>query len=179
VGGVAARAGLVVRPRHPRGSGVGLLGALVEVVLLRRVCRARELYQLLLTFALVLVAADAVRLVWGADNKTGPEPPGLAGSIRVLGQLFPTYDLAMIAAGKGSVFPVYVDVTMSVQPIVMVLLGGVGTFAGPALGAVAYKLLDTLITGYTAYWQLVLGAILIALVILFPRGIAGTFGKRS
>jgi len=99
--------------------------------LLRRVCRARELYQLLLTFALVLVAADAVRLVWGADNKTGPEPPGLAGSIRVLGQLFPTYDLAMIAAGKGSVFPVYVDVTMSVQPIVMVLLGGVGTFAGP------------------------------------------------
>ena len=78
---------------------VALFGGLVEVVLLRRVYRAPELYQLLLTFALVLVVADAVRFVWGADNKTGPEAPGLAGSVRIAGQLFPTYDLAMIAVG--------------------------------------------------------------------------------
>src|SRR6266508_2980204 len=78
---------------------VAVFGGLVEVALLRRVYRAPELYQLLLTFALVLVVADAVRFVWGADNKTGPEAPGLAGSIRVAGQLFPTYDLAMIAMG--------------------------------------------------------------------------------
>jgi len=78
---------------------VAILGGLVEVTLLRRVYRAPELYQLLLTFALVLLAADAVRLVWGADNKTGPTAPGLAGSIRILGQLFPTYDLAMIGFG--------------------------------------------------------------------------------
>ena len=75
------------------------LGALVEVVLLRRVYRAPELYQLLLTFALVLLAADAVRFLWGADNKTGPTAPGLAGSVRVAGQLFPSYDLAVIALG--------------------------------------------------------------------------------
>ncbi|HEV8458961.1 MAG TPA: ABC transporter permease, partial [Methylomirabilota bacterium] len=78
---------------------VALFGGLVEVVLLRRVYRAPELYQLLLTFALVLVVADAVRFVWGADNKTGPEAPGLAGSVRIADQLFPTYDLAMIAFG--------------------------------------------------------------------------------
>jgi branched-chain amino acid transport system permease protein len=78
---------------------VAAFGGLVEVALLRRVYRAPELYQLLLTFALVLVMADAVRFVWGADNKTGPEAPGLTGSIRVAGQLFPTYDLAMIAMG--------------------------------------------------------------------------------
>jgi branched-chain amino acid transport system permease protein len=78
---------------------VALLGGLVEVALLRRVYRAPELYQLLLTFALVLVVADAVRFVWGADNKTGPEAPGLKGSVSVLGQLVPTYDLAMIAFG--------------------------------------------------------------------------------
>ncbi len=74
-------------------------GGLVEVVLLRRVYRAPELYQLLLTFALVLVVADAVRYLWGADNKTGPAAPGLAGSVPIVGQLFPTYDLAMIAFG--------------------------------------------------------------------------------
>ncbi len=78
---------------------VALFGGLVEVLLLRRVYRAPELYQLLLTFALVLVVADAVRFFWGADNKTGPEAPGLAGSVRLVGQLFPTYDLAMIAFG--------------------------------------------------------------------------------
>lgn len=78
---------------------VAVLGGLLEVTLLRRVYRAPELYQLLLTFAFVLVIADAVRLVWGADNKTGPVAPGLAGSVRILGQLFPSYDLALIGFG--------------------------------------------------------------------------------
>jgi branched-chain amino acid transport system permease protein len=74
-------------------------GGLVEALLLRRVYKAPELYQLLLTFALVLVVADAVRYLWGADNKTGPTAPGLAGSVPILGQLFPSYDLAVIAFG--------------------------------------------------------------------------------
>ena len=74
-------------------------GGLVELLLLRRVYRAPELYQLLLTFALVLVVADVVRYIWGADNKTGPAAPGLAGSVAIAGQLFPSYDLAIIAFG--------------------------------------------------------------------------------
>ena len=78
---------------------IAALGGLVEVLLLRRVYRVPELYQLLLTFALVLVAADAVRLIWGSDNKTGPEAPGLKGSVRLVGQLVPTYDLAMLVFG--------------------------------------------------------------------------------
>ena len=78
---------------------VAALGGLVEVLLLRRVYKAPELYQLLLTFALVLVTADAVRYLWGADNKTGPTAPGLAGSVPIAGQLFPSYDLAVIAFG--------------------------------------------------------------------------------
>ncbi len=78
---------------------VAALGGLIEVLLLRRVYKAPELYQLLLTFALVLVTADAVRYLWGADNKTGPNAPGLAGSVAIAGQLFPSYDLAIIAFG--------------------------------------------------------------------------------
>ena len=78
---------------------VAAVGGLVEMLLLRRVYRAPELYQLLLTFALVLVVADVVRYIWGADNKTGPAAPGLAGSVTVAGQLFPSYDLAIIAFG--------------------------------------------------------------------------------
>ena len=85
---------------------------------------------------------------------------------------------AVFAFLKGSVFPVYVDAPMSVQPIVMVLLGGIGSFGGPAVGAMAYKLLDTVITRYTEYWQIVLGMILILLVTVFPRGITGVVGAR-
>jgi branched-chain amino acid transport system permease protein len=78
---------------------VALIGAGVEVCLLRRIYRAPELYQLLLTFALVLVIGDAVRFFWGTENRTGPSPPGLSGAVPILGQLFPTYDLAVLALG--------------------------------------------------------------------------------
>src|SRR5205809_789899 len=78
---------------------VGLVGLLIEVGLLRRVYKAPELYQLLLTFALVLVISDVVKLVWGSENKTGPSASGLAGSVLVAGQLFPSYDLALIVTG--------------------------------------------------------------------------------
>src|SRR5439155_1091655 len=75
------------------------LGTVVEVGLLRRVYRAPELYRLLLTFALVLVVSDVIKLVWGSENKTGPSAPGLGGAVRIAGQLVPTYDLALIALG--------------------------------------------------------------------------------
>ena len=61
----------------------------------------------------------------------------------------------------------------------MVLLGGVGSFAGPPLGAVAYKLLDSVITRYTEYWQALLGGILIVLVLAFPRGLVAVLDLRS
>jgi len=79
---------------------------------------------------------------------------------------------------KGSVFPVYAESPMSVQPLVMVLLGGVGSPSGPLIGAAVYKLLDTLITRYTEYWQVGLGGILIGLILAFPRGIAGALDWR-
>jgi branched-chain amino acid transport system permease protein len=78
---------------------VALVGGLVERCLLRRTYRAPELYQLLLTFALVLVIGDAVRFLWGTDNKIGPSPPHLSGSVAILGQRFPAYDLAMLGLG--------------------------------------------------------------------------------
>ena len=80
---------------------------------------------------------------------------------------------AIFAFLKGSVFPVYTESPMSVQPLVMVLLGGVGSPAGPLIGAAVYKLLDTVITRYTDYWQIVLGGILMVLVLAFPRGHRG------
>ena len=79
--------------------GVGLLGAAVEIVLLRRIYRAPELFQLLATFALVLVIKDAVLWLCGPDELLGPRAPGLAGAVQILGRAFPSYDLFLIAAG--------------------------------------------------------------------------------
>ncbi|OVZ60017.1 ABC transporter permease [Pigmentiphaga sp. NML080357] len=78
---------------------VGLLGGLVEIVLLRRVYRAPELFQLLATFALVLVIRDLVLWYWGPEELLGPRAPGLEGAVEILGSQFPAYDLFLIAIG--------------------------------------------------------------------------------
>ncbi|WOI43531.1 ABC transporter permease [Acidovorax sp. BLS4] len=78
---------------------VGAFGALVEVVLLRRIYRAPELFQLLATFALVLVVSDAVLWLWGPEELLGRRAPGLAGSIELMGRQYPAYNLFLIALG--------------------------------------------------------------------------------
>jgi len=78
---------------------VGLLGALIEILLLRRIYRAPELFQLLATFALVLVINDAALWLWGPEDLLGPRAPGLRGAIEVLGRQLPQYDLFLIFIG--------------------------------------------------------------------------------
>ncbi|MDO5623300.1 MAG: ABC transporter permease [Pseudomonadota bacterium] len=78
---------------------VGVLGALIEWLLLRRIYKAPELFQLLATFALVLVIRDAVLWLWGPEELLGPRAPGLSGSVAILGRQFPSYDLLLIAIG--------------------------------------------------------------------------------
>ena len=78
---------------------VGLLGAVVELALMRRIYRAPELFQLLATFALVLVLKDAVLWIWGPEALLGPRAPGFKGSIDILGRSFPQYDVLLILAG--------------------------------------------------------------------------------
>lgn len=78
---------------------IGLLGAVVELGLLRRVYRSPELFQLLATFALVLVLKDAALWAFGPEDLLGPRAPGLAGAIELLGRRVPTYDLFLMAVG--------------------------------------------------------------------------------
>src|SRR5882762_10986163 len=78
---------------------VALIGALIEMVLLRRIYQAPELFQLLATFAVLLVINDATLWIWGPEDLFGPRAPGLRGSIEILNRRFPTYDLFLIAIG--------------------------------------------------------------------------------
>ena len=57
---------------------VGLLGVAMEVLLLRRIYKVPELFQLLATFGVVLMVQDAVLWIWGPVDITGPRAPGCA-----------------------------------------------------------------------------------------------------
>ncbi len=72
------------------------------------------------------------------------------------------------------VFPDFAYWTKSSEVLIMTLLGGMGTFYGPGVGALALILLNQQIVSYTEYWPFVLGTILVVLLFVFPAGLAGT-----
>ncbi|MGG5823388.1 ABC transporter permease [Falsiroseomonas sp. HW251] len=78
---------------------VGLLGVVMEVLLLRRLYRVPELFQLLATFGVVLILQDAVIRVWGPLDIPGPRAPGLRHGVEILGERFPAYELFLIGVG--------------------------------------------------------------------------------
>src|ERR671916_1306569 len=78
---------------------VGLIGVLIEMLLLRRIYGAPELFQLLATFGVVLVIQDLVVQAFGPQDILGPRAPGLRAPVEILGRRFPSYELVLIAAG--------------------------------------------------------------------------------
>lgn len=89
---------------------------------------------------------------------------GLAGALKALHlSIVPIETLHYVTSG---------------QAVIMTLLGGMGTFFGPFVGAAALLLIEDLVTLWTVHWQLVVGAIFMAFVLFFPKGIWGTLVER-
>ena len=95
---------------HPTGAGfwiaavfaavaVGALGAVVERLFFRSLYGREELYQLLFTYALVLILGDAAKFLWGTDQLSVSTPPVLAGSVDIFGSTQPLYSLFIIVIG--------------------------------------------------------------------------------
>jgi branched-chain amino acid transport system permease protein len=80
---------------------------------------------------------------------------------------------ALFAFSKGSISPESLHVGKSIDGLVMVLLGGLQTLVGGAVGAVTFTWLHDTVARNTEYWRAMLGAIILILVLLFPQGIAG------
>ena len=78
---------------------VAAIGALIEILLLRRIYQAPELLQLIATFGVVLIVKDVVLVLWGPEDLLGPRAPGLKGAIDIAGRAVPQYDLLLIALG--------------------------------------------------------------------------------
>jgi branched-chain amino acid transport system permease protein len=80
-------------------AGLAVLGIGIETGVLRRIYRAPHEFQLLVTFALVFILSDAVKLVWGREDHSVAVPAALGGATQALGLTFPTYRLFLIVIG--------------------------------------------------------------------------------
>ncbi len=110
---------------------------------------------------------------------------------RMLALGFPTYRykltafvLAGAAAGLAGalmanymafVDPALMHWTVSGEIMVMVILGGMGTLAGPVIGAVVLLLLEEILSAYMEHWMIILGPVLVLVVLFARRGIWGWF----
>ncbi|MBN9455591.1 MAG: ABC transporter permease [Bosea sp.] len=106
------------------------------------------------------IGIDTMRVQWAAFV-VAAFAAGIAGGL--------------FAFFKGSVFPTYLAIPRSVDALLMVLLGGVQTVSGPIVGAFAYAGLSEQLSRLTMYWRFALGLSIVLLVVLFPRGLVGSF----
>lgn len=78
---------------------VAVLGGLVERFLFRYLYGKEELYQLLFTYALVLILSDIAKIAWGTQQKSVSRPPGLTGATTLFGATIPHYNLFILLLG--------------------------------------------------------------------------------
>jgi branched-chain amino acid transport system permease protein len=104
------------------------------------------------------IGIDGKRIQWTAFVIAGTVA-GIAG--------------ALFAYLKGSVFPDSLGISLSVDALVMVLLGGVETVSGAVIGAIVYKALSIWLVSQTDLSKLVLGGVIVLIVVAFPKGIVG------
>jgi branched-chain amino acid transport system permease protein len=82
----------------------------------------------------------------------------------------------ILAVTTGLADPELAYWTHSGNLVFMAVLGGSGTFAGPAIGALVFVVLQDFVMAVTQYWRFVMGSVLVLLVIFMPQGLAGTVG---
>ena len=108
------------------------------------------------------IGLDVRRLRWIAFSIAGAFA-GLAGGL--------------FAFSKGSISPETLGVGRSIDGLVMVLLGGIDAISGPIVGATVFLFLQDQIARHVEYWRAMLGMFILALVLLFPAGIAGSLAS--
>lgn len=79
----------------------------------------------------------------------------------------------ILAINTGQADPELAYWTHSGELVFMTVLGGFTSFFGPLIGAFTFIFLKSELMGATQYWRFWLGAILVAIVVLFPRGLVG------
>src|SRR5216683_889800 len=173
---------LFIVPLAVAGLLVGAVGLVVERGLLRFVYDRDETFQLLLTFALVLMMEDAIRLTWGTAPQSTAGHYLLYGQARLLGAVVPVYNLIVIAASVliaaglgfmltrtafGRIIRAAADNREMAEALGVSMRGAlVGALVVGVLRAVA-------ISVYPEIEMLLIYLIVIAVLLLRPRGLFG------
>jgi len=146
----------------------------------------RSYYSLTLTFVLLsgLFLTKVLRSPFGYAMRAGRDAPLRAEAIGIhvkrvqwiafaIAGGFAGVAGALYAFSKGSISPEILHVSHSVDALVMVMLGGIQTIAGPVMGAVSFTWLHDTVARHTEYWRAMLGGIILLLILLCPQGIGG------
>lgn len=108
-------------------------------------------------------------------------------SIILAGMLAAVAGMLQVLLNK-KVGPEILSLSYTVDPLLMTIIGGIGTLSGPVIGAAGLHLLDTflrdavftvgdLTIDFASFWGLVLGLIFIVVVMVFPQGVVGTLSR--
>ena len=168
---------------------VGIVAAVTEITMLRRVYQREPLYGLILTFGLALVFREGARQIWGGDMRRILPP--FTGSTPVLGMTYPDYRLFLLAASSALLLALWLFFTRTRAGIVVraavqdaEMLDGLGvnvrrvftlTFAASgALAAVAGLLLAPV---FTVYPQMGVEMILLAFIVVILGGMGSMGGS--
>lgn len=147
-------------------------------------------YLVLLLLALVVLLFDRLahsrfgRVIQGIrENETRMEAlgyPVFAYKLAcfVIGGALAGLAGALLVNQSGLASPSLLHWTQSGTPLVMVILGGVGSLYGGVIGAVLLLGCEEGLAGVTPHWQIGLGLVLLAVVLWAPRGVAGLFARK-
>ena len=214
---------------------VVIIGIATEIAFLRPIYKADPLYQLLLTYGLVLMFGDLVKLIWGADNQSVARPEGFAGTIPIFGAQFPSYQVfVLLPIGVGTMLALYLllnhtrlgnvvraathdremvgalgvnvrllytgvfavgaflgglggavlapmgalypgmDFDIIIEVFLVIVLGGLGSMAGTALGALIYGELKSLgILWVPDLESVFIYALMVVVLVTRPQGLLG------
>src|SRR6266446_6540025 len=166
---------------------VALIGIVIEPLLLRPFYRRAEEYQLLVTFGLLQILEDLMRLVWGGTPLSADTLMDVLPILRVGGLFYPAYNLLAIGigcfmAGLGGAIVVPTQaavlgmgVDALVIAFVVVVIGGLGSLKGALVGAVVVSFVRTAGIQFFPELELAVLYLIAALVLLVrPTGLFGT-----
>ena len=149
-----------------------------------------RLYYLVLAIAILTIAASfavtrspfgkalvAIHSDEDAARHFGVNAARAKTHLFVLSGILASVAGSLFAHHMGYIAPDDFGVLASVNLLVMLYLGGVGTIIGPALGAVFMKLLPELTMSFSEYQLLLDGAILVLVLVFLPRGLASAVGR--
>jgi len=95
----------------------------------------------------------------------------------VIAALFAGFAGAIFTIFNRAVTPGIMDWTRSADPVIMTVIGGQFSFFGPLIGAVIFLFLQSYILGYTIFWPIIIGSILVIVVLFLPEGVTGLYQK--